>query len=76
MGSLLDGCKVDDATAAAASPAFMCGAVLLPLMDSLMCQVCMRDCGPTKRAYCLSGSSRVLLCSGTVGAALEHCGYH
>lgn len=40
LGSLLDGCAVDEAAAAAASPAFMCGAVLLPLMDTLMCQVC------------------------------------
>jgi hypothetical protein len=40
LGSLLDACAVDEATAAAASPAFMSGAVLLPLMDILMCQVC------------------------------------
>lgn len=41
LGSLLDGCStvVDEAAAAAATPAFMCGAVLLPLMDILMCQV-------------------------------------
>jgi hypothetical protein len=39
LGSLLDGCAVDEATAAAASPAFMCGAVLLPLTDILVCQV-------------------------------------
>lgn len=39
LGSLLDGCTADEAAAAAASPAFMCGAVLLPLMDTLMCQV-------------------------------------
>lgn len=39
LGSLLDGCAVDEATAAAASPAFMCGAVLLPLVDILVCQV-------------------------------------
>ncbi len=39
LGSLLDGCAVDEAAAAAATPAFMCGAVLLPLTDILMCQV-------------------------------------
>jgi hypothetical protein len=45
IGSLLDECTVDEASAAAASPAFMSGAVLLPFMDILMCQVCVCVCG-------------------------------
>lgn len=45
LGSLLDGCLTDEAAMAAATPPFMCGAVLLPLvLDSLTCQVRSWSC--------------------------------
>lgn len=53
LGSLLDACAVDEATAAAASPAFMSGAVLLPLMDILMCQVCVQMGASPLRMCCM-----------------------
>lgn len=65
IGSLLDECAVDEASAAAASPAFMSGAVLLPFMDILMCQVCVQlwRLAPRHKAAVLQQQSALLASS-------------